>query len=150
MKRSLSTQGLKGFLSRSFAFAATSCGWALTLPGTFGSLVRKSTGRLLTSVASDWISSGETPGMSMERKGWEKAVRQGVVTVVPEKPTPRKPQFLFGPLDGLEGFSLDSPSQEFYLPSWRANPDRFAYYVVQDGDWWFIGWRTREQVMAGG
>ena len=62
-------------------------------------------------------------------------------------PTPRKPQFIGGPLDGLDGLSLDSPSQEFYFPS---TPKRFAYYVCDGTDWSFVGWRSKQQVLAGG
>ena len=147
-----STPESKSSKSRSTRFAVIVSAWASSLLRTFA------------SCAASWLI-GTRPGTevsSMERRGWEAELerqarvnRQRDIDLQGRSESgkgspPRRPHFLYGPLDGLEGFALDSPSQEFYFPSSRANPGRFAYYVVQEGDWWFIGWRTREQVMAGG
>ena len=128
MKRSLSTTGRSESKWLSFALVAV---------GKFASGLWRLT--MFACGAASW-----TAGSQMDQEAVE-SNRQ--LSARERKP---KPQFIGGPLDGMEAFSLDSPSQEFYFPSSRVNPGRFAYYVVHGGNWEFIGWRTREQVMAGG
>jgi len=138
MNDSLSTQGRSesnsswfGFLARKSASAwrqLRTFAW-FALSWTEGAIIRVTVG-MEVPLLEDALEKHQKRLARLEGIDQGETVRPG------QSPGSGKPQFIGGPLDGLDGFALDSPSQDFYFPSMKG---RFVYYACDGQDWCFIG-----------